>query len=212
MQASNRSASRALQRAHPRLKGVLTWRLQTKYHERLTQAHKHLRELNDDVAILTAQYDAFVRTRQAAMHSYVGYDLPINRLRARVGEALERRESLMARQGQLIETVAINELKARGQRLEAHRPRRASRSRTATTAPRRRRPAEGSEMRRSHLALIVAPALVFAACAENPDKRTLASLHEVPAETATCTCRSRRASTRRCRATSASWRRRRRPR
>src|SRR6185295_14045484 len=39
-------------------------------------------------------------------------------------------------------------------------------------------------MRRSHLALIVAPTLVFAACAENPDKRTLASLHEVQADTA----------------------------
>ena len=39
-------------------------------------------------------------------------------------------------------------------------------------------------MRRSHLALIVAPTLVFAACAENPDKRTLASLHELPADTA----------------------------
>ena len=38
-------------------------------------------------------------------------------------------------------------------------------------------------MRRPHLALIVAPTLVVAACAENPDKRTLASLHEVPADT-----------------------------
>ncbi len=38
-------------------------------------------------------------------------------------------------------------------------------------------------MRRSRLALIVTPALVVAACAENPDKRTLASLHQVPADT-----------------------------
>ena len=65
-------------------KGVLTWRLETEYHERLTQAHKHLRELNDDVAVLTAQYDAFVRARQAATHSYVGYDVPINRSAQRV--------------------------------------------------------------------------------------------------------------------------------
>jgi tetratricopeptide (TPR) repeat protein len=38
-------------------------------------------------------------------------------------------------------------------------------------------------MRCSRLALIVTPALVIAACAENPDKRTLASLHQVPADT-----------------------------
>jgi len=38
-------------------------------------------------------------------------------------------------------------------------------------------------MRRSRLVCFVAPILVLAACAENPDKRTLASLHEVPADT-----------------------------
>jgi hypothetical protein len=38
-------------------------------------------------------------------------------------------------------------------------------------------------MRASRLALIVAPALVIAGCAENPDKRTLASLRQVPADT-----------------------------
>ena len=120
VQASNDPQAAALQERIQRLKGVLTWTLRTEYHERLTQAHKHLRELNDDVAILRARYDAFVRTRQAAVHSYVGYDLPINRLRARVGEALQEVNTLIARQGQLIETVAVNELKARGQRLEVY--------------------------------------------------------------------------------------------
>jgi hypothetical protein len=54
------------------------------------------------------------------VHSYVGYDLPINRLRTRVREALQEVNTLIARQGQLIETVATNELKARGQRLEVY--------------------------------------------------------------------------------------------
>jgi lipopolysaccharide biosynthesis regulator YciM len=110
----------ALRERIQRLKGVLTWTLRTEYHERLTQAHKHLRALNDDVAVLKTRYDAFVRTRQAAMHSYVGYDVPINRLRTRVREALMQVNTLMARQGQLIETVAVNELKARGERLEVY--------------------------------------------------------------------------------------------
>jgi tetratricopeptide (TPR) repeat protein len=38
-------------------------------------------------------------------------------------------------------------------------------------------------MRRPRLALIVTPALVIAACADHPDKRTLASLRQVPADT-----------------------------
>ena len=68
-----------------RLKGVLTWTQETEYHQRLTDAHAHLRELDGDVDALTAQYDAFVRTRQAATHSYVGYETPIDSLRTRIG-------------------------------------------------------------------------------------------------------------------------------
>lgn len=120
LQATNGPQTAVLQERVQRLKGVLTWSLRTQYDERLTQAHKHLRELNDDVAVLEARYDAFVRARQAATLSYVGYDLPISRLRTRVGEALERVNTLIARQGRLIEAVAIDELKARGQRLETY--------------------------------------------------------------------------------------------
>ncbi len=111
--------SLALRQRAARLRGALTWRLETEYHERLTAAHAHLNELNTHVAALTRQYDAFVRTRQAATHSYVGYDVQIERLRERVGEALQRVDSLMARQGHMIETVAINQLEARRQRLVA---------------------------------------------------------------------------------------------
>jgi len=55
-----------------------------------------------------------------AVHSYVGYDAPISRLRTHVGSALEQVDMLEGRQGALIETVAINELKARAERLEAY--------------------------------------------------------------------------------------------
>lgn len=100
-----------------RVHGVLTWRLLTEYHERLTLAHEHLRELNAHVDVLSAQYEAFVRTRQAATHSYVGYDVKIARLRERVDAALQRVGIVMARQGHMLETVAINQLKARRERL-----------------------------------------------------------------------------------------------
>jgi hypothetical protein len=103
-----------------RLKGVITWNLETLYHERLTEAHRHLRELNESVEALERQYNAFVRTRQAATHSYVGYGLPIDGLRGRVAEALERLGALMARQGHMLETVAIDELIVRRNRLVAY--------------------------------------------------------------------------------------------
>ena len=103
-----------------RLRGVLTWGLETQYHQRLTDAHAHLRALNADVEKLTAQYDRYVRTRQAAVHSYVGYQPQIDGLRGRVANALERIDVLMARQGHMLESVAIRELAARRERLEAY--------------------------------------------------------------------------------------------
>ncbi len=114
---SDSPESLALRERAARLRGALTWRLETEYQERLTAAYVHLNELNAHVDALTRQYDAFVRTRQAATHSYVGYDVQIARLRERVGDALQRVDILMARQGHMIETVAINQLKARRKRL-----------------------------------------------------------------------------------------------
>ena len=110
----------ALQTRLQHVQGVLTWRLYTQYPERLTQAHKDLHELNDDVALLQEKYTAFVRARQAAVHSYAGYDPSITRLRSRVGQALERVDTLQARQGHVIEAVAIDELDAHRKRLEAY--------------------------------------------------------------------------------------------
>jgi len=103
-----------------RLKGVLTWSQETQYHQRLTDTHAHLRDLNADVDKLTAQYDAFVRTRQAATHSCVGYEAPIENLRGRIGGARERLDVLMTAQGHVLEAVASRELKARRERLDAY--------------------------------------------------------------------------------------------
>lgn len=103
-----------------RLQGVLTWQLNTQYHERLTEAYEHLEQLNSDLARMTAQYQAFVRARQAAMHSYVGYGDSLKRLRRRVSEALQQVTLVMARQGRVVEMVAINELGIRRDRLESY--------------------------------------------------------------------------------------------
>jgi tetratricopeptide (TPR) repeat protein len=116
---SNSPESLTLRRRAARLRGVLTWRLETEYPQRLTAAFEHLNELNTQVDVLNRRYEAFVRTRQAATHSYVGYDAQIARLRERVGGALKNVDILMTRQGQMIENVAINQLEARRERLVA---------------------------------------------------------------------------------------------
>lgn len=103
-----------------RLRGVLTWDLETEYHQRLTDVHEHLRALDADVETLSSRYDAFVRARQAATHSYVGYEIPLHTLRVRVAAALERLTVLMARQGHILEAVAIDELTTRRAQLEVY--------------------------------------------------------------------------------------------
>ena len=103
-----------------RLKGLLMFTLQTEYHQRLTEFDRNLRGLDDAMAVVQAQYDQYVRTRQAATHSYVGYERPISRLRARVQQSLQRVDRAMARQGRLLEVSAIEELVARRRRLESY--------------------------------------------------------------------------------------------
>jgi tetratricopeptide (TPR) repeat protein len=104
-----------------RLKGLLTWTLETEYHDRLTKFDQNLRGLDEAMAVVQQQYDQYVRARQAATHSYMGYDTPISRLRAKVSEAVQKVDLLMARQGRSLEIVAINELIARRGRLENYR-------------------------------------------------------------------------------------------
>jgi tetratricopeptide (TPR) repeat protein len=109
----------ALKQRIAHLRGALIWRWRTEYHERLTIAFTHLDEMNAAITAMQERYQSLVRTRQAATLSYVGYDTPIKQLRRRVGEALQKVNLLMARQGHLVETVAINELQARRDRLDA---------------------------------------------------------------------------------------------
>ena len=106
-----------------RLQGLVTWQVKTAYHERLTAFYEHLQDSQQAIDLLTEQYNAYVRIRQAATHSYVGYNAPIKRLRTRVREAHDRIELLMARQGHLLEQVAIRELETRSRRLEGYEER-----------------------------------------------------------------------------------------
>ncbi len=100
-----------------RLEGLLTWQVRTAYHERLTELHTHVSELDEVLAKLDENYTAYVRVRQAAEHSYTGFKRPFNSLAQRVATALSRVEALMGQQGTLLEQVAIEQLQARRKRL-----------------------------------------------------------------------------------------------
>jgi len=100
-----------------RLRGVLKWNIITDYDRRFTEAYTHLQDLNDEIDQLKKQYAAFVRSRQAATQSYQGYGDTIRRQRILIRKASETVRWLMARQGHLLELMAVNELSRRRDRL-----------------------------------------------------------------------------------------------
>jgi hypothetical protein len=114
---SNAADAEELHSRIRRVRGAITWTLRTEYHERLTEFDRNVRELQAAVDVLDHQYHAYVRVRQAATHSYVGYNDNIRQLRARVRRALGQINTLMTRQGRMLELVAIEELQMRRNRL-----------------------------------------------------------------------------------------------
>jgi hypothetical protein len=101
-----------------RLRGMLTWQIHTDYDRRLTETYHHLHALNADMARLENQYASFVRSRQAATLSYQGYDETIRRQRQLIRAAKDEVGTLMARQGHLLEVMAVSELENRRDRLD----------------------------------------------------------------------------------------------
>ncbi|MEM8814295.1 MAG: hypothetical protein AAGE85_00565 [Pseudomonadota bacterium] len=113
--------AKRLERRIGRLRGSIMFTLETEYHERLARFDARLEQLNEAMAVMQASYDQYVRARQAATHSYEGYDKSLVELRNRVGRAGETVWTLMARQGRELEVAAIEELTSRRQRLAGYR-------------------------------------------------------------------------------------------
>ncbi len=103
-----------------RLKGVLHWNINGAYHERLTHAYKQMKTLDVYINTLNKAYKSFIRTRQAATQSYEGYDIPIRQLKTKIQATQVKVDGIMARQGRLIEALAVNELERRRNLLEEY--------------------------------------------------------------------------------------------
>ncbi|WP_226663193.1 tetratricopeptide repeat protein [Microbulbifer aggregans] len=103
-----------------RLEGLLRFKLSKLFDDRLTEAYKNLRELDGVIATLQETYQRYVRSRQAATHSYEGYGEQIVQLRSGLNQAQEKIDQLMARQGRMLEQLAINELDQQRAQLESY--------------------------------------------------------------------------------------------
>ena len=103
-----------------RLRGILLWRVNSEYDQRLTDAYNHLISLDDIIKNIKIRHRSFIRTRQAATQSYEGYLIPIRQLRTRLFAAKRQLKGVMAKQGRVLETMAINELDRRRKRLEEY--------------------------------------------------------------------------------------------
>jgi len=110
----DKQASERLQR----LKGVINWNIETQYQARFTEAYNSSRSLDEGFVKLNGIYRSFVRTRQAATQSYIGYDASIRQLRVRIKAADERIKLLLSRQGYMLEKMAIQELQVSRKRIE----------------------------------------------------------------------------------------------
>jgi len=100
-----------------RLRGVIRFGIYTEYDRRFTEAHRHLRDLNSDIARLKKAYISFVRARQAATQSYEGYNNIIHTLKSRIAIAREKVMELMPKQGEILTNMAVSELSKRRDRI-----------------------------------------------------------------------------------------------
>ncbi|MBT8120875.1 MAG: hypothetical protein KJN89_14260 [Gammaproteobacteria bacterium] len=112
--------SQDVQQRVKRLRGLVTWQVRSEYDQRLTDAYNNLISLDEIIQQLKIRYNSFIRTRQAATQSYEGYTIPIRQLRTRLFAAQRTLKGVMAKQGRLLETMAINELDRRRKRLEEY--------------------------------------------------------------------------------------------
>jgi tetratricopeptide (TPR) repeat protein len=105
-----------------RLRGPMIWAQKTTYHERLTAFYRNLEASREAATLLARRHESFVRNRQAATHSYEGYE-DFQLLSTRTQAAVVRIEVLKARQGRVLEQVAIAELRGRSRQLAQYEER-----------------------------------------------------------------------------------------
>lgn len=101
-----------------RLRGFINWNIETEYQDRFIEVYQHFGLLQEGFEELNKIYRSFVRTRQAATQSYIGYDDTIQQLRNRIKNADEKVKLLLVRQGYMLENMAVENLQSQRKRIE----------------------------------------------------------------------------------------------
>jgi len=112
-----------LKQKHQRLEGLLYWQVNTEDENetRLSQAHQHLRQLDETIAATKKTQAALARGKSEAALSYQGYDRALTDLKQRLDYLKVTIDGLKAYQGQYMERRAIGELRRRKDRLRRYR-------------------------------------------------------------------------------------------
>lgn len=102
-----------------RLKGFVKWNIETNYQDRFFKAHNNFKDLQQGFDDLEIVYRSFIRSRQTATQSYIGYDNTIHQLKIRIQDADEKINELIPRQGYLLEKMAVINLQEQRKHVEA---------------------------------------------------------------------------------------------
>jgi hypothetical protein len=92
--------------------------LDEKYGNRLADAYKGLKQVDNDIDQMKKNRDTFINLRQSVTQGYQGYDEQIRQLKKRVQDSRQRVNVLINKQGHLLEMMAINELNQRRKHLQ----------------------------------------------------------------------------------------------
>lgn len=121
LQAGNQRGIGMLKEKHQRLTGLLYWQINTKYENRLSMAHRHLRQLDQAIENTRKSQAMLARTQSGAALSYKGYDRALTDLKARLDYLKIKITGLKSHQGQYMERRAISELRHRKRRMQRYR-------------------------------------------------------------------------------------------
>lgn len=98
----------------------LQQKINSSYNKRLDEAIQRNRQLDDEMEKLKNQYSSLDLSRQAAIQSYKGYSTQIYQLKRRILSSRGKVQTLLEKQGHILEVMAINELEQRRKKLQEY--------------------------------------------------------------------------------------------
>lgn len=103
-----------------RLSGVLRWRIDTGYADRLSAFHRHIEDLDTVLTRAEASRFSLLKRKEAVPLLYQGHDRRLEQFRQRLEYLESRIDGARDQQARFIEQIAIEQLNARKARLKRY--------------------------------------------------------------------------------------------